>query len=311
MSSPEAGPSTAPSAPLFKKRGKSTAATTRISSSVIDQPPATTSPNHDAGPEPPTNDDEQLSVQDLIVLRSLSRKPTGIELERLNKGERKPRKKPKQAESQEERWAQQMKRGGLMPDTRTHEPDSDDSDSDTTGKPRRLVRRHNFQGETGTVDVDRHMMAYIETEMAKRTGAARSSLEPSLSTALSNPHDQLYAVAEKYRELQRQIRPQQTQDEREGNVALSAAMLSSIPEVDLGIDERMNNIQQTEAAKRALADKARKGKGDGLDQDEAFASARFQHARPRSNVDSGGERKQMATDQVVLDRFKKRQRTFR
>ncbi len=80
------------------------------------------------------------------------------------------------------------------------------------------------------------MMAYIEQEMNKRTGASSldASSTESIQKAINNPQDQLYAVAEKYRQLQRSIKPEQSQEEREGNVALSAAMLSSIPEVDLG-----------------------------------------------------------------------------
>ncbi|TKY88077.1 hypothetical protein EX895_003173 [Sporisorium graminicola] len=340
MSSPEAGPSTAPAQapPVFKKRGKLTgAATSRISRSVIDdeQPPPT-SLHHGAGQEAARDDDDddeqhQISVQDLIALRSLSRKPTGIELERLNQGEKKKRKTAQptaQSQTQEERWAQQMKRGGLVGNNGSSTPiaaaaaaaDGEGGDSDdeaSSGKPRRLVRKNNFQLETGTVDVDKHMMAYIESEMAKRTGASSTSttaIEAStIQSALANPHDQLYTLAEEYRQLQRSLQPQQTQEEREGNVALSAAMLTSIPEVDLGIDSRMKTIQQTEAAKRSLLAKTHPTNG-GLADDEAFASARFQYARPRPNADAtrnGGERKHMATDQAVLDRFKKRQRNFR
>lgn len=165
-------------------------------------------------------------------------------------------------------------------------------------------------------------MAYIEEEMRKRTGTS-SLTESDIRSALSNPHDDLYAVAEKYKALSRSIKPEQTQEEKEGNVALSAAMLSSIPEVDLGIDSRMRNIQDTERAKRALYEKGggEGGKGD-LRVDDAYASARFMKQRARTNNSdfpnsntggSGnrGEKKQLATDQLVLDRFKKRQRNFR
>ncbi|SJX65868.1 uncharacterized protein SRS1_16422 [Sporisorium reilianum f. sp. reilianum] len=275
MSSPEAGPST-PSKPLFKKRASKAVSRTRLSSSVIDDadnPAASTA----------ADEEEPLSVQELIALRTLSRKPTGIELDRLNKGERRKRKPNT---------------------TQTHQDNDDSSDDDVEDQPRRLVRKNNFQGETGTVDVDKHMMAYIEAEMAKRTGTSTASSADTVRSALANPHDQLYALAEEYRALQRQIKPDQTQDEREGNVALSAAMLSSIPEVDLGIDERMKNIQHTEDAKRALAERAKAANADGLGVDTAFAGARFQQA-------SGSNSRQMATDQLVLDRFRKRQRTFR
>ena len=206
-----------------------------------------------------------------------------------------------------------MKRGGLVPTAAGDEPESDGDDE---SKPRRLVRKNNFQAETGTVDVDKHMMAYIEQEMAKRTGNSAASTDAAaIDKALSDPHDQLYSLAEKYRQLQRSIKPEQTQEEREGNVAFSSAMLSSIPEVDLGIDSRMNNIQATEEAKRRLASAAEKQPDLGQ-QDAAYANARFQHAKPRANHSDSTQRgaagrKQLATDQLVLDRFKKRQKNFR
>nr|CDI57080.1 conserved hypothetical protein [Melanopsichium pennsylvanicum 4] len=174
-------------------------------------------------------------------------------------------------------------------------------------------------------------MAYIEEEMKKRTG--RSALPSDLDgtamrRALDDPEDSLYAMAERYKELQRSIKSEQTQEEREGNVALSAAMLSSIPEVDLGIHSRMKNIEETERAKREFYKKRKKeGAVDAPTADEAYANARFQRARPRANnLDfqhrpaegshgaAGGDRgarKQMATDQLAVDRFRKRQRKFR
>lgn len=189
-------------------------------------------------------------------------------------------------------------------------------------------------------------MTYIEAEMARRTGGADASSsldEAALLKAVNNPEDELYAVAEKYKELQRSIKPEQTQDEREGNVALSAAMLSSIPEVDLGIDTRMKNIEQTERPKREFYEKRKAPGAAGGDADEAYANARckctqlttafmlsvigtdnlfMSHTVMRTSQapHRGGfsthssnraERKEMATDQLVLDRFKKRQRNFR
>ena len=163
------------------------------------------------------------------------------------------------------------------------------------------------------------MMAYIEQEMQKRTGSSTTSTPLNSSEilrAVNNPEDELYAVAEKYQQLQRSLQPAQTQEQREGNVALSAAMLSAIPEVDLGIDTRMKNIEETERAKRQFFDQAKSSAGGEM-TDTAFANARFQRQAPRtirsdSQHSAGkGERKQMATDQLVLDRFKKRQRNFR
>ncbi|PWZ03587.1 hypothetical protein BCV70DRAFT_197789 [Testicularia cyperi] len=290
--------------------------------------------------------DESTPVQDLIALRALSRKPTGIELDRLNKGERKKKHKKKNsssstlggggggAEGKEDKWAQHMQRGGLV--DKDDENDHNNSDDEDASGARRLVRKNNFQGETGTVDVDKHMMAYIEQEMRKRTGWDASRLDnsdpSSIRAAINNPEDDLYRVAEKYMALQRQVQPETSQEEKEGNVALSAAMLSSIPEVDLGIDSRLRNIEQTEKAKRLFYDSnssSRHTAGSSMSStatnrnengDEAFAAARFLRPKHHTMSDTDAtksstrtrpERRQMATDQLVLDRFKKRQKHFR
>lgn len=158
--SAEAGPS---SEPLFKRRGKAHAAS-RVSASVVDasdQSPTKATPFTGSQDDAAAGDkrgDDDISVQDLIALRALTRKPTGIELERLNKGERKKRRLQQKsaAQQEEERWEQHMKRGGLMAGA-SNRADEDDSDQEDATKPRRLVRKNNFQGETGTVDVDKHM----------------------------------------------------------------------------------------------------------------------------------------------------------
>ena len=119
---PEAGPAPS-SAPLFKKRGKTggaaAAAASRLSTSVIAQPASSaTADSLGTLPEDAQqSQDQQLSVQDLIALRALNRKPTGIDLERLNKPQHNPKTntKPKSAaQLEQERCEQQMKQGGLV-----------------------------------------------------------------------------------------------------------------------------------------------------------------------------------------------------
>lgn len=81
-------------------------------------------------------------------------------------------------------------------------------------------------------------MAYIEEEMRKRRGAADGSADgddgapttAKIQQAINDPEDELYRVAEKYRQMQ------QKPPAEEGNVTLSAAMLTSIPEIDLGME---------------------------------------------------------------------------
>lgn len=98
-------------------------------------------------------------------------------------------------------------------------------------------------------------MTYIEEEMRKRRAAAGGSVDASATASpsdvkavLSNPEDELYKVAEKYTRLQQEARNAATanklisnrarpdDEEGEGNVGLSSAMLSGIPEVELGME---------------------------------------------------------------------------
>lgn len=72
-------------------------------------------------------------------------------------------------------------------------------------------------------------MAYIDAELAKRRG--QSAKEGSSSTpAEYDPQEELYRITEKYKIEKKQ------QAEEEGNVTTSMGMLTSIPEVDLGME---------------------------------------------------------------------------
>ncbi|KAL9939372.1 hypothetical protein V8E36_002185 [Tilletia maclaganii] len=299
-------------------------------------------------------DEQSTSVQDLILLRQLAKRPTGIELNKLNKGERKKKKKAAVSnkggdgpnKSAEEKWAEQMARGGLMNGAGGGADEDEDDENDKAGSKR--IVRNNFQGETNIVDVDKHMMAYIEEEMRKRSGRGGSSdvnlpSAEQVRAALTNPEDELYRVAEKYRDLQTKKVPR---EEEEGNVTLSTTMLTSIPEIDLGMDVRLKNIEETEKAKRLLADQRKANGGRRDENDDQFAAARFYRPKysTQSDVDAlkmaregidptaeinpphggggassssgrgggrsggGGDRRAMATDEMVMERFKKRQR---
>lgn len=97
-------------------------------------------------------------------------------------------------------------------------------------------------------------MAYIEAELAKRrqgpttTTTSSSTANPNQDPSNNNnsskaeidPQEELYAIAEKYR-LEK-YKPTKSgsrgahDDEEGGNVTTSLGMLTSIPEVDLGME---------------------------------------------------------------------------
>ncbi|PWN89361.1 hypothetical protein FA10DRAFT_267931 [Acaromyces ingoldii] len=342
---PEPGPSTVP---VFKKRGSRPRHA--VSNQTQPQESNATSELRQAEDEEDPRDND-VSLSDLVALHALRQKPRGIDLDRLNKGQNAKKKKKKKQEdvaakkqqTEEDRWQEQMQRGGLVTrgmlsevsgkstkDEKGQGSDSDDDEDDEDEEERkkasgpRLVKQNNFQGETGTVDVDKHMMAYIEEEMRKRREAAAASNsstsssaptgEAALQTVLSNPEDELYEIAEKYRTLQqsakeaialakgrapptlhhgeegkeqRREKEEKEAEEEEGNVTLSSAMLTSVPEVDLGMTHRLKNIQETEKAKRAMEEARRNRVAHPFEEDDQYAAARF--FRHRNTVQTDAE----------------------
>lgn len=70
-------------------------------------------------------------------------------------------------------------------------------------------------------------MKYIEEELEKRRGTSGSNSAPSGSKS-SDPYDELFRISEKYKIEKR--------EQEEGSVTNSTAMLTAIPEVDLGME---------------------------------------------------------------------------
>lgn len=119
---------------------------------------------------------------------------------------------------------------------------------DEAERAKRLVRVNNFTQQTNALDVDKHMyvafylvtrpqlneyynrMAYIEAELAKRRGQAAATTDES-ALEDNDPQAELYRIAEKY-----QFETRKKKADDEGNVTNSLGMLTSIPEVDLGME---------------------------------------------------------------------------
>lgn len=70
-------------------------------------------------------------------------------------------------------------------------------------------------------------MKYIEEELERRRGNPASGSAPSASTS-SDPYDELFRISEKYKI--------EKKESEEGSVTNSSAMLTAIPEVDLGME---------------------------------------------------------------------------
>lgn len=272
---------------------------------------------------PQEDEPETTNLQELLLLRKLAKQNSnaGIDLLKLNQGEEKKKKKRKaDAKGKTEQEEYGLKQSGGT--SGQVDEEDEESEEDEASKARKLVRSNNFTQQTNALDVDKHMMAYIETELAKRRGEKLDKGEDDKDKPY-DPQAELYQIAEKYR-----IEKKKTVEEDEGNVTTSLGMLTSIPEVDLGMDVRLKNIEETERAKRS-AMSTRGNRPKKMDEaDESFAAARFY--RPQFQVQpaeealedakrevqglaplnraSNRERNETATDDQVYERFKKRLR---
>jgi len=100
-----------------------------------------------------------------------------------------------------------------------------------------------FAAETGQRDEDAEMCKYIEEEMLKRKQRKEDGEEGGELDPL-----ELDPV---FQALPEHLK---TSFRKKGEEMLSSQMLSGIPEVDLGINEKIRNIEQTEKAKKILLD---------------------------------------------------------
>ncbi|EXX67490.1 hypothetical protein RirG_113910 [Rhizophagus irregularis DAOM 197198w] len=181
-------------------------------------------------------EDISETIEELIELRKYRKRPQGIDAEKLSKGETKAKKKKKD---------DKIAASDLDELDEIGENEKDDEDEEEVQK--KKIMLDSFTKQTNALDVDKHMMAYIEEEMRKRRGKksdAKNEHEDEEPSKPLNPQDELFQAPDHLRVESKPI--------SEGNVQLSTTMLTAIPEVDLGIDVRLKNIEETEKAKRKL-----------------------------------------------------------
>ncbi|KZV94252.1 hypothetical protein EXIGLDRAFT_835124 [Exidia glandulosa HHB12029] len=302
---------------MIKKRSRpQTAARTREQDTEPEQAPAVAA---DA-------DEEALDLNDLLELRRLKRSREGIDASKLRQGDVKKRKV-------DPATAATITPSGLreIRDTVDDELEGDEA------KARRAVRANNFTQQTNTLDVDKHMMNYIEENMRKRHG--RGLDEDEKKEEPWDPQAELYRIEPIFSTPAKPVPAKpaapvveaKKKPNEEGSVTNSTGMLTAIPEVDLGMDTRLRNIEDTEKAKRAAADarrdRLRVDKDDlvagrfyrGQDRNKLKTDEELLHsamavelghapdpAKRQPHAGHSGNRKEVATDDVAMERFKKR-----
>ncbi|KJA29730.1 hypothetical protein HYPSUDRAFT_231504 [Hypholoma sublateritium FD-334 SS-4] len=286
--------------PIIKKRARPQARVREISVEKEDES------SH------PEGEEQSLGLADLLELRKLRKTRGGIDVAKLNKGDVRKKKKRVRDEGEGEQ-------GGLKKGV--HEEDEEDEE-EKEARTRRVIRSNNFTQQTNTLDVDKHMMAYIEENLKVRSRPKDESDDED--AAPIDPQEALYNIADRWK-VEKQ---KPTTDV--GSVTNSLTMLTAIPEVDLGMDTRLKNIEDTEKAKRVVAEERQERKKTKNDEEHLVASRFYRpNTRAKSDADvlrdakleamgmppqddsprrSNHERTQMATDEMVMERFKKRMR---
>ncbi|KAG6841849.1 hypothetical protein C0991_006256 [Blastosporella zonata] len=277
-------------------------------------------------PEADNEEEQNLCLADLIELQKFRRSRQGIDVTKLNKGDiHKKKKRPREEGDQ----------GGLKKGVRD---DDEEDEEEKEARARRVVRANNFTQQTNALDVDKHMMAYIEENLKIRSKPKDDSDDESKGPP--DPQEALYNLADRWKVDKQKL----TED---GSVTNSLTMLTAIPEVDLGMEyvmalisasqrltlrqsTRLKNIEETEKAKRVVAEERQDRRKPNNDE-EHLAASRFYRPNLKTKSDSdilrdakleamglppqdehprqsNHERQQMATDELVMERFKKRMR---
>lgn len=99
-----------------------------------------------------------------------------------------------------------------------------------------------FSAETNIGDTDEQMMKYIDNELKKRKGLEVDNKESDMSKYLTPEDAALASLPEHLRES----------SSKKSEEMLSNQMLNGIPEIDLGIESKIKNIEATEEAKQKL-----------------------------------------------------------
>ncbi|KOC63432.1 Uncharacterized protein C9orf78 [Habropoda laboriosa] len=186
-----------------------------------------------------------------------------------------------------------------------------------------------FNAETNKRDEDEEMVKYIEEELSKRKSKNEDKTENGSNSEKGSYCSPEEAALQAVPEHLRQSSAHRSEE------MLSNQMLSGIPEVDLGIEAKIRNIEATEEAKlKLLWDRHRKKDGPSQFVPTNMAVNFVQHNRfniedtdfQKSKQDSDdkkqiaaprddykGKRKdngEKATDDYHYERFKKQFRRF-
>ncbi|XP_076943358.1 protein COP1 SUPPRESSOR 2-like [Bidens hawaiensis] len=195
-----------------------------------------------------------------------------------------------------------------------------------------LVLQDTFAQETAVMDEDPHMLKYIEQELAKKKGK-NIDVTNQVENDIKHAEDELYKI------------PEHLKVKRRNSEESSTQWTTGIAEIQLPIEFKLKNIEETEAAKKLLQEKRLMGRAKTESTiPSSYSADYFQRGKDyaeklrrdhpelykkkgannngesRANDSAaveggdgggggaGGGGRQAATDQIMLERFRKRER---
>jgi hypothetical protein len=154
-----------------------------------------------------------------------------------------------------------------------------------------------FSAETNIGDTDEQMMKYIEDQMSKRCGGVETTKkdENDANRYLTPEEAAILALPSHLRES----------GTKKSEEMLSNQMLNGIPEINLGIEAKIRNIEATEEAKqKMLADQKSKKDLPSQFVPKNYAVNFVQHQR--FNIDQTEQRKRSAQEEETQGKMPKK-----
>ncbi|XP_070043525.1 protein COP1 SUPPRESSOR 2 isoform X1 [Nicotiana tomentosiformis] len=186
-----------------------------------------------------------------------------------------------------------------------------------------LVLQDTFAQETAVLEEDPNMVRYIEQELAKKRGKNVDAAD-QVENEVKRAEDELYKI------------PEHLKVKRRNSEESSTQWTTGIAEIQLPIEYKLKNIEETEAAKKLLQEKRLVGRArtessipssysaDYFQRGKDYAEKlRREHpdlykdktkdtgnpeSKPLDSSSDVGVKRQAATDQFMLERFRKRDR---
>ncbi|EEF42980.1 protein COP1 SUPPRESSOR 2 [Ricinus communis] len=193
--------------------------------------------------------------------------------------------------------------------------------NDGDGEKEDLVLQDTFAQETAVMVEDPNMLMYVEQELAKKSGKNVDATQ--VENELKRAEDELYTI------------PEHLKVKRRNSEESSTQWTTGIAEVQLPIEYKLKNIEETEAAKKLLQEKRLMGRAKSeFSIPSSYSADYFQRGRDyaeklrrehpelykdrNSQDESAGSkpadnntdatRREAATDEFMLERFRKRER---